>query len=134
MAMSRDSRKPASWKNPKATGNGPAPSQKRDWHPPTAKADKPAGPRRRSLLLPSLAGAVLLGLIVAAILLIRPGKHPNLRIVAPANGSTLALPHGVAHAGGAKALVAWLKDGKDRPHLGSEPVEAVSGDEWARGL
>src|SRR5262245_19011834 len=133
--MSNDKRKPTSWKNPAAGGgNGPAPSQKRDWQPATTKATKPAGPRRRSILWPALAGAVLLGLIVAAVLWLRPPHLPRIVVAGPANADTLSTPPNVAGASAAHELVDWANGGKDRPHVAGAPTDAVSGDEWARGL
>jgi hypothetical protein len=135
MAMSNDKRKPASWKNPGAgAGNGPAPSQKREWHPTTTKAAKPAGPRRRSVLWPVLAAAVLLGLIVAAVLLWKPPRLPRVVVAGPANADTLSTPQNVAGAKAARGLADWINEGRDRPHLAAAPAESLAGDEWARGL
>jgi hypothetical protein len=133
--MSNDKRKPMSWKNPGAGGgNGPAPSQKREWHPATTKSTKPTGPRRRSILWPTLAGAILLGLIVAAVLLLRPAHLPRIVVAGPANADTLSTLPNIAGANAAHGLADWAGDGKDRPHLVGAPAEEVNGDEWARGL
>ncbi len=131
--MSHDSRKP-SWKNPGGgAAKGPSPSQKRDWHPTGASA-KPAARKGKPFLLVALAGAILLGLIVAVILLLRPPKLARLMIVGPSMANTLAVPSNVPGANAAKALVDWTKGGKNRPRLVQEPTDSATVDDWFRGF
>ena len=132
--MANDQRKAKSWmQSGGGAAKNPAPSQKRGWHP-TAPATKATDGRKRSLLLPAIAGAVLLGVIVAVILMIRGYRPARIVAIGPSEANTLALPQNVGGANSIKSVADWTKEGRSRPKLAQEPNETIKIEDWADGL
>lgn len=133
--MGNDQRKPKSWMNP--TGGGvkknPAPSQKREWHP-TTQAAKPGEPRKRSRLLPAIAGGLLLAGIVVAVLLLRGYDPARVVLVAPPNTGTMAIPHNWTGFHSAKEIARFAGEGRSHPNVVQEPVDSVKPENWASAL
>jgi hypothetical protein len=130
--MSNEPRKP-SWKSPGAgagggKGNHPAPSRKREWQPTAPAAKSTGGTRRLRLLLAALCGAVLLGGIVVALLMIHRYKPPAWIAVAPGFEQNLTRPSNAAGAKAAFDIAEFLKAGSGRPHLHRGNIASI--DEW----
>jgi hypothetical protein len=129
------------WKHssgPAKPSNTPAASgtSRKSWQPGAAKPAGPAKPRSRGskFLITGCFAAVLIGAIVAVILLWKPAKFPELVLVAPAPGDSLAMPANGPGTQSVGALGDWAKAGSDRPKLAASPDELANPDTWKQKI
>ena len=108
-------------------------TSRRSWQPGADEPRKSTG-RRRSrtgrFILAGLVAGLILALIVVLIEWWRPGRYPNLVVVAPNAPGSLALAENVAGKNTAVALDEWARAGGDRPKPAAAPADIADRDAW----
>src|SRR5262249_4736434 len=107
--------------------------------PPVAvTSPPPAGSKRKSRtrrfvfagILAGLVTAILLALIVVVIYYWRPVRYPELVVVGPNPGGSLAAIENSGGSNAAKALAEWAGQGDNRPRLVAPAAETADKDAW----
>src|SRR5262249_8607069 len=107
--------------------------------PPVAvTSPPPAGSKRKSRtrrfvfagILAGLVTAILLALIVVVIYYWRPARYPELVVVGPNPGGSLAAIENSGGSNAAKALAEWAGEGDNRPRLVAPAAETADKDAW----